>query len=85
MQFWKYSKVALNKSLKTSGLIGSQRPDVIGITNDGHSLLIEVLSKYQFYEKMQLKCEDMALINVGQNEIKYHIIKWVKYISKVFK
>jgi hypothetical protein len=44
----KYEKIYLNKSLKTAGLVGKQRPDIIAIGKDGvKSEFWEVASKTQ--------------------------------------
>ena len=43
----KYSEIYLNRSLKTAGLNGGQRPDIIGKAKDGTVIAYEVASKTQ--------------------------------------
>ncbi|MDD2235547.1 MAG: hypothetical protein PHV03_11790, partial [Desulfitobacteriaceae bacterium] len=63
-----YSKVYLNKSLKTAGLNGTQRPDIIGIDRAGTAHIWEFASKTQVpgmhaFNNLYLKMEEMAIAN----------------------
>jgi hypothetical protein len=82
MQFWKYSKVTLNRALKTAGLNGRRMPDVIGIARNGTSKLIEVVSKSQTYNQMLTKCMSMAAENPGAS---YKVIDWAAKISRMLQ
>jgi hypothetical protein len=44
----KYSEIFVNKSLKTAGLNGSERPDIIGKRLNGSFNIIEYASKSQY-------------------------------------
>ena len=78
----KYSRVTLNRSLNTAGLVGRRIPDVIGIARDGSSLLIEVVSRSQTYEQMANKCSSMCNQNPGSS---YNVITWAKTIDNLIK
>ena len=75
----KYSKVTLDRSLKTAGLVGRQRPDVIGITRKGTAKLIEVVSKSQTAKQLTNKCINMASANPGAT---FRVIKWAVRAGK---
>lgn len=81
MNFFKYSKVTLNRALNTAGLSGRRKPDVIGVARNGASRLIEVVSKSQTYQQMEEKCISMLIDNP---QAKYDIIKWAAKISRIF-
>jgi hypothetical protein len=82
MQFWKYSKVTLNRSLNTAGLTGRRMPDVIGIARNGTSMLVEVVSKSQTVAQMTAKCVSMAQANPGAA---YKVISYAATISRLFQ
>ena len=82
VQVWKYSKITLNRSLKTAGLSGRRMPDVIGIARNGTSKLIEVVSKSQTVKQMTNKCISMATENPGAT---YKVIGWAATISRWFQ
>ena len=42
-----YSQIGMNKALKTMGLNGTSRPDVIGVAENGINILVEVVSPKQ--------------------------------------
>ena len=81
LNFFKYSKITLNRSLNTAGLSGRRMPDVIGVTRNGASKLIEVVSKSQTYEQMATKCMSMAANNPGAT---YKVVEWAAKISRMF-
>ena len=74
-----YSQIGLNKALKTLGLNGSRRPDVIGIAKDGFNKLVEVVSPRQSIEfivnKMTRRLSDNPN-SVGK------IVKWVRWLYR---
>lgn len=82
----KYSVVAKNTSLNKTGLVGSQRPDVIGIGKKGNSKIIEVVSKSQTVKQIENKVSRMVRTN---KSVASKTIKWVKKVSsflgKLFK
>ena len=68
----KYSEIYLNRSLKTAGLNGGQRPDIIGKAKDGTVIAYEVASKTQTTgsyagRKLLKKIELMQLNNPAVN------------------
>ena len=79
LQPWKYSKVTLDRSLKTAGMVGRQRPDVVGVARFGKSKLVEVVSKSQTYASMDKKCMYMMKINPGTRK---KVISWAAWISR---
>ena len=82
MQFWKYSKIGLNKELKTMGLKGGKlKPDVIGITRYGPNKIVEVISLMQDKISIIDKMTEMIRINPGS---KGKIVHWVRWIGKLF-
>ena len=75
-----YSKIALNRSLKTQGLNGSSRPDVIGVARIGKDKIVEVVSLKQPIESVMKKVTKMVAANpnsVGS------VIKWVRYVGQI--
>ena len=63
MQPGRYSKVTFDRALKTAGLNGRQRPDVIGVARYGKNKLVEVVSKSQTRNQMVNKCANMVRNN----------------------
>ncbi len=82
LQPWKYSKVTLNRSLNTAGLSGRRIPDIIGITRNGTSKIIEVVSKSQTVTQMTQKCISMVISNPGSS---YLVIQWAAAFERLFK
>ena len=82
LQPLRYSKVTLNRALKTAGLSGRKMPDVIGIARNGTSKLIEVVSKSQTVAQMTSKCIYMASSNPGAS---YKVISWAATISRLLQ
>ena len=60
MQPGRYSKITFDRALKTAGLNGRQRPDVIGVARYGKNKLVEVVSKSQTVKQMEIKCRSMV-------------------------
>ena len=75
----KYSTVSLNKALKTVGLNGSKRPDVIGVMKDGMGRIIEVTSPRQSSSYISNKMAEMLADNPGSSG---KIISWVRNLFK---
>ena len=74
-----YSTIYGNRSLKTAGLEGNQRPDVIAIRNDGRVEVWEFASPSQAfgtagYYALQMKIDIMAAANPSATF--YAIINW---------
>lgn len=80
MNALKYSKITLNRSLKTAGLTGRRLPDVIGVARNGTSVLVEVVSKSQTVAEMTAKCISMANANPGAT---YRVINWAANVSRI--
>ena len=71
----KYSQVGLNKALKTLGLNGSKRPDVIGVARCGANKLVEIVSPSQTIASIEEKMNTMLYDNPGSVG---KVVKWVK-------
>ena len=70
-----YSQIGMNKALKTMGLNGTSRPDVIGVAKSGMNKLVEVVSPRQSTNYIVNKMSKMLSNNprsVGK------IVKWVR-------
>ena len=74
-----YSQIGLNKALKTMGLNGTSRPDVIGVANSGMNRLVEVVSPRQSTNIVINKMSRMLSNNPGC------IGKIVKWVRRLFK
>ena len=73
MQLGRYSKITFDRALKTAGLNGRQRPDVIGIARYGKNKLVEVVSKSQTRNQLLNKCSNM----VGNNpNTRSSVVSW---------
>ncbi len=75
----KYSKITLNRCLNTAGLSGRRIPDVIGVSRNGSSILVEVVSKSQTVEQMRAKCISMTNANPGAA---YKVIGWAATVCR---
>ena len=75
----KYSQIGLNKALKTMGLNGTKRPDVIGIAKNGFNKLVEVVSPRQKTGSIINKMSSMLSNNPGS------IGKIITWVRKLFK
>lgn len=75
----KYSKVALNRALKTVGLNGSKRPDVIGVSKSGKNKIVEVVSPRQSTKYIVNKVNDM--VSANRNSVG-KVITWVRLMFK---
>lgn len=75
----RYSQVGTNKALKTMGLNGSQRPDVIGISKDGVNVIVKVVSHKQKTGYILFKMVKMLANNPGT---KGKVVTWVRTIGK---
>jgi hypothetical protein len=62
LQVGKYSTISLNRSLKSTGLEGGLRPDVLAIGSHG-AKVIEVVSGTQTIFDQTLKIQRMASMN----------------------
>ena len=75
-----YSKISVNRSLKTNGLNGSQRPDIIAFRKDGVIEIYEFASPSQAsgyaQNKLVKKMDTMKNNNQGSEGILY---KWGEY------
>ena len=70
-----YSQIGVNKALKTMGLKGTSRPDVIGVARNGMNKLVEVVSPRQSTNSIISKMSNMLSNNprsVGK------IVTWVR-------
>ncbi|MCH5315797.1 MAG: hypothetical protein J1E81_07775 [Eubacterium sp.] len=74
-----YSQIGLNKALKTMGLNGTRRPDVIGIAKTGRNKLVEVVSPRQSTNYIVSKMSNMLSSNPGSVG---KIITWVRSLFK---
>ena len=87
MQPGRYSKITFDRALKTAGLIGRERPDVIGVARIGKNKLVEVVSKSQTTKQMREKCKRMESKN--KNMQKSKVVGWPgkigKFLKKLFK
>ena len=75
----KYSDIYLNKALKTVGLNGSQRPDIIGKSLDSTFEVIEVASKTQVSTSVAGRqlVEKVALMKTNNPGVIFHPIIWL--------
>ena len=75
----KYSDIYLNKALKTVGLNGAQRPDIIGKMIDGTFDAIEVASKTQTLASVAGRqlASKVALMQANNPEVIFHSIIWL--------
>ena len=78
----KYKEIYLDKSLKTAGLSGSVRPDVIGVTRLGKTKIVEVVSGSQTVNQMNSKLQ--TIVRNNPNTVK-KVIDWARKISNLFK
>lgn len=79
----KYKEIYLDRALKTAGLAGTRRPDVIGIARFGKNKLVEVVSKTQ--TKVQMKIKLDKIIASGNPNCKKQVIDIARKISNLFK
>ena len=73
-----YSEIYGNKSLKTAGLNGNQRPDIIGKTHEGEYRVWEFASKSQASKSgYAALCRKVELMESNNPEAKFmDIVKW---------
>lgn len=74
-----YSQVGLNKALKTMGMNGTSRPDVIGVAKNGINKLVEVVSPRQSTNYIVNKVANMVDNNPGSVG---RVVKWVRGLFK---
>ena len=74
-----YSQIGVNKALKTMGLNGTSRPDVIGIAKNGMNKLVEVVSPRQSSNYIINKMSNMLSNNQGSVG---KIVNWVRRLFK---
>lgn len=79
-----YSKIGLNRSLKTMGLSGRQRPDVIGIARVAGKTnrIVEVVSQSQTTAQLSRKVSSMINSNAAT---KGRVVSWVGHVDRVIK
>ncbi len=75
----KYTQIGMNKALKTMGLNGACRPDVIGISKKGLNKIVEVVSPRQSTTYIQNKTAKMVSQNPGAIG---KVISWVRNLFK---
>ena len=74
-----YSQIGVNKALKTMGLNGTSRPDVIGIAKNGVNKLVEIVSPRQSTGYIVDKMSNMLSNNSGSMG---KIVTWVRGLFK---
>ena len=77
-----YSQIGLNKSLKTMGMKGTMRPDVIGVGKNGVNKIVEVISPKQSAAYISGKMGGMLTNNPGSTG---KIVQWVGYTGKLLR
>lgn len=82
MQPGRYSKITFDRALKTAGLNGHRRPDVIGVARYGENLIVEVVSKSQTKGEMEAKCAKMLVKNLKTQS---KVISWPRNIAVLRK
>ena len=70
-----YSQIGVNKALKTMGLNGTSRPDVIGIAKNGVNKFVEIVSPRQSTNYVIGKMSNMLSSNQGSIG---KIVTWVR-------
>lgn len=74
-----YSQIGVNKALKTMGLNGTSRPDIIGVAYNGMNKLVEVVSPRQSTNYIVNKMSSMLSNNPGAVG---KIVTWVRSLFK---
>lgn len=74
-----YSQIGMNKALKTMGLNGTSRPDVVGVAKTGFNRLVEVVSPRQSVNYIIYKMPNMLSNNPSS------VGKIVTWVRKLFK
>ena len=74
-----YSQIGVNKALKTMGLNGTSRPDVIGVAKNGMNKIVEVVSPRQSTNYIINKMSNMLSNNPGSVG---KIVNWVRRLFK---
>ena len=75
----KYSKIGVNKALKTMGLNGTSRPDVIGVAKNCHNMLVEIVSPRQSTSYIVNKMSRMLSNNTNSTG---KIVTWVRNLFR---
>ena len=80
--FGRYSKIGLNRSLKTLGMVGRQRPDVIGIARGlgQANKIIEVVSRTQTVRQLSEKVT--TILSKNPNTVG-GVVRWVVHVDRV--
>ncbi len=76
----KYSSLYMNKALNSSGMVGTSRPDIIGITKNGANKIVEIVSPKQSTTYIFNKVSKMTSSNpnsIGK------VIVWVRKIFEI--
>lgn len=74
-----YSKIGVNKALKTMGLNGKKRPDVIGVAKSGRNKFVEVVSPRQ---KTSIVVNKMSVMRSNNPGSIGKIVTWVRRLFK---
>ncbi len=74
-----YAKISLNRALRTMGLNGTSRPDIIGIGKTGLNKLVEVVSPKQSIKYINNKMSNMLSNNPGAVG---KIVTWVRRLFR---
>ena len=74
-----YSQIGVNKALKTMGLNGTSRPDIIGIAKNGANKFVEIVSPRQSTDYIISKMSNMLSNNPGCIGKK---VTWVRGLFK---
>lgn len=82
MQPGHYSKITFDRALKTAGLEGRKRPDVIGVARYGSNKIVEVVSKSQTSGQMSRKCDGMIDMNPNS---KKSVVGWPGKLANIWK
>ena len=80
LQPGRYSKITFHRALKTAGLNGRKRPDVIGVARFGSNRVVEVVSKSQTRAQMLNKCVKMLKNNPNKK-----MVSWPGKLARFWK
>ena len=83
-QIGRYLHIYFDRALKTAGLIGRNRPDIIGIARWGKDIIVEVVSKSQTLYQMNEKCKQM-IANNPNSAINKAVLNSAKVLHTILK
>ena len=74
-----YRQIFVNRQLKTAGLVGTKRPDIIGIKWDGGSIVSEIASPSQLKmsKKGKALASKVALMQANNPTTLFNPVKWL--------